>query len=224
MSFADGGPLVEQSRSWTYLPRFSFETGSRPDPTLSGLLDIPWEEDSEPSVRDAPYPFQGSQPRRKQVDEIIVCSIPLWSSCCLWGIKLNQVQVTWNGRFDRRNPLEWSRRKKWFTTLLVSLFTFISPFSTTMVTPALPVIASDLHIPNGFMRQLVMSIFLLGYALGPFILGPLSEVFGRGKVLQCSNAFYLIFNTACGFSRTRSQLLAFRFLAGMGGSAPQAVC
>lgn len=92
-----------------------------------------------------------------------------------------------------------------------------------MVTPALPEIGADLRIPHGFMQQLVMSIFLLGYAIGPFVLGPLSEVFGRSRVLQCSNAFYLIFNTACGFSKTRSQLLAFRFLAGMGGSAPQAV-
>lgn len=93
-----------------------------------------------------------------------------------------------------------------------------------MVTPALPTIGADMQIPEGFMQQLVMSIFLLGYALGPFVLGPLSEIFGRARVLQCSNFFYLIFNTACGFSRTKSQLLAFRFLAGMGGSAPQAVC
>jgi MFS family permease len=133
------------------------------------------------------------------------------------------VEVAWNKGYDYRNPLQWSWKKKWGTTILVSLFTFVSPFSTTMVTPALPEIGADLHIPEGFMRQLVMSIFLLGYALGPFVLGPLSEVFGRSRVLQCSNLFYLVFNTACGFSKTRSQLLAFRFLAGMGGSAPQAV-
>jgi len=92
-----------------------------------------------------------------------------------------------------------------------------------MVTPALPAIADDFDIPEGFMRQLVMTIFLLGYAQGPFVLAPLSEIFGRVTVLQYANLVYLVFNTACGFARTQNQMLAFRFLSGLGGAAPQAV-
>jgi len=106
----------------------------------------------------------------------------------------------------------------------VSMFTFISPFSSTMVTPALPAIADDFDIPEGFMRQLVMTIFLLGYAQGPFVLAPLSEIYGRVTVLQYANLIYLVFNTACGFAQTKEQMLAFRFLSGIGGAAPQAVC
>jgi MFS family permease len=93
-----------------------------------------------------------------------------------------------------------------------------------MVTPALPVIANDFDIPENFMRQLVMTIFLLGYAQGPFVLAPLSEIFGRVTVLQYANLIYLLFNTACGFAQTQNQMLAFRFLSGLGGAAPQAVC
>jgi MFS family permease len=92
-----------------------------------------------------------------------------------------------------------------------------------MVTPALPAIADDFNIPEGFMRQLVMTIFLLGYAQGPFVLAPLSEIFGRVTVLQYANLVYLVFNTACGFARTQNQMLTFRFLSGLGGAAPQAV-
>lgn len=92
-----------------------------------------------------------------------------------------------------------------------------------MVTPALPAMADDFDIPEGFMRQLVMTIFLLGYAQGPFVLAPLSEIFGRVTVLQYANLVYLVFNTACGFARTQNQMLAFRFLSGLGGAAPQAV-
>jgi MFS family permease len=92
-----------------------------------------------------------------------------------------------------------------------------------MVTPALPAIADDFDIPEGFMRQLVMTIFLLGYAQGPFVLAPLSEIFGRVTVLQYANLVYLLFNTACGFAKTQNQMLAFRFLSGLGGAAPQAV-
>jgi hypothetical protein len=92
-----------------------------------------------------------------------------------------------------------------------------------MVTPALPNISNDFDIPEGFMQQLVMSIFMLGYAQGPFVLAPLSEIYGRVTVLQYANLIYLVFNTACGFAQTRTQMLVFRFLSGIGGSAPQAV-
>ena len=92
-----------------------------------------------------------------------------------------------------------------------------------MIAPVLPTISDDFDIPEGFMQQLVMTIFLLGYAQGPFVLAPLSEIYGRVTVLQYANLIYLIFNTTCGFAQSKEQMLAFRFLAGIGGAAPQAV-
>lgn len=92
-----------------------------------------------------------------------------------------------------------------------------------MIAPVLPVISDDFDISESFQRQLVMTIFLLGYAQGPFVLGPLSEIYGRVTVLQYANLIYLVFNTACGFAQSKQQMLAFRFLAGIGGAAPQAV-
>lgn len=53
--------------------------------------------------------------------------------------------------------------------------------------------------------------------------GPLSELFGRVLVLQLVNLLYLFFNLGCGLARTKEQLIAFRFLAGLGGSAPLAI-
>lgn len=65
--------------------------------------------------------------------------------------------------------------------------------------------------------------FITFLGFGPLILAPWSEVFGRAPVLQIANLFFLVFNLACGFARSTGQLLAFRFLAGFGGSAPLAV-
>lgn len=93
-----------------------------------------------------------------------------------------------------------------------------------MVTPVLDDIGDEYDIPDGFSRQLVMSIFLLGYAQGPFVLAPLSELFGRIRVLQTASLLFMLFNTLCPYARTASQLYAFRLLSGIGGSAPQAVC
>ncbi|KAM0384991.1 hypothetical protein ACHAQC_011828 [Fusarium culmorum] len=131
--------------------------------------------------------------------------------------------VTWDGTQDPCNPHNWSKRKKWVSTVLVSCFTFISPVSSTMLAPALPDLAADFKTSSDFETYLLMSIFLLAYAIGPFVLAPLSEMFGRVVVLQSANMFYLVFNTVCGFSQTKQQMLIFRFLSGLGGSAPQAV-
>ncbi|OMP88507.1 putative transporter [Diplodia seriata] len=92
-----------------------------------------------------------------------------------------------------------------------------------MIAPSLEVIADEFDIESELEQAFVMSIFLLAYAVGPFVLGPLSEIFGRVVILQASNLFYLVFNTACGFAQTKQQMLAFRFLSGLGGSAPQAL-
>jgi MFS family permease len=91
--------------------------------------------------------------------------------------------------------------------------------SSSMSAPALDNISRELHIPSEFQTNLILSIFLLAYSFGPFVLSPCSEIWGRKRIIQGGNLFFLLFNTACGFSRTQAQLVAFRFLAGLGGSA-----
>ncbi|KAK0944155.1 hypothetical protein LTR29_004287 [Friedmanniomyces endolithicus] len=113
--------------------------------------------------------------------------------------------------------------RKWAAVLVVSSFTFISPVSSSMVAPALPRMDADLGITEQVTSQMLLSIFILAYAIGPLVLGPLSEVYGRVIVLQLANLFFLVFNLACGFATTAPQMLVFRFLAGLGGSAPLAI-
>ncbi|KAK9357656.1 major facilitator superfamily domain-containing protein [Lipomyces starkeyi] len=124
----------------------------------------------------------------------------------------------WRGR--SRNPKNWSTKKKWIATFVVSSFTFISPVSSSMVAPALATMASELHITTDVESQLVLSIFVLAYAIGPLFLGPMSEIYGRIPALQLANLFYLVFNLACSFAQNKEQLLVFRFFSGIGGSAP----
>ncbi|KAK2609626.1 hypothetical protein N8I77_003119 [Diaporthe amygdali] len=131
--------------------------------------------------------------------------------------------VTWNGPNDPENPKNWPMSKKWATTMLVSAFTFISPVSSSMVAPALEIMARDLGITSTVESQMTLSIFVLAFAIGPLFFGPLSESFGRWPVLLLTNFFYLVFNLGCGLSKTGAQMLVFRFLSGIGGSAPLAV-
>lgn len=132
--------------------------------------------------------------------------------------------MTWDGGNDPQNPKNWSSSKKWAATLAVSSFTFMSPLSSTLVAPAIATISREFGVTDDIVSQLMLSVFVLAYAVGPLIVGPLSEIYGRAPVLQLSNLFYLVFNLACGFCHTATQLSVCRFFAGLGGSAPLAVC
>ncbi|KAH8595457.1 major facilitator superfamily domain-containing protein [Bisporella sp. PMI_857] len=121
---------------------------------------------------------------------------------------------------DPQNPRNWPFTRKWAAISAVSCFGFMTSVSSSIAAPALSIIAKDFGIDNGARSQLSLSSFVLGYAIGPLFIGPLSEMYGRAPVLRLANLFYLIFNTACGFSRSNSQIVVFRVLSGMGGSAP----
>ncbi|OJA17353.1 hypothetical protein AZE42_13196 [Rhizopogon vesiculosus] len=111
--------------------------------------------------------------------------------------------VDWDGPDDPHNPK--------------------NPVSSSMIAPASSQVAATFGIDSSFIIALTTSIFVLAYALGPLFLGPMSEIYGRSRVLQLANLWYLAWNLGCGFARTESQLLAFRFLAGLGGSAPLSI-
>jgi multidrug resistance protein len=136
----------------------------------------------------------------------------------------NASQVTFDGPNDPYNPKNWTSRKRWAATYVMSAFVFVSPLASSMVAPCLVPISKDFHMdPLSIETQIVLSVFVLAYAVGPMIFGPLSELYGRVLVLQVTNAVFLAFNLACGFATNKTELIAFRFLAGLGGSAPLAI-
>ena len=128
--------------------------------------------------------------------------------------------VTWDGPKDKENPRNWDTGKKWAVTIVMSSYAFLSPMSSSIVAPSLAQIQHDFGVTNDVERQMMLSVFILAYAIGPLLLGPMSEMYGRVSVLQSASIFFTIFNGACGLSQNAGQLIAFRFLAGIGGSAP----
>lgn len=133
--------------------------------------------------------------------------------------------MTWTDN-DPENPKNWSFFERWRITTVSSAFALIGPISSSMIAPALESIAQDINIPpsSAFERSLTLSIFLLAFAFGPFLVSPLAETYGRRWVLQLSMLEYLVFNTACGFAKTGTQLIVLRFLAGLGGRYVSTSC
>lgn len=73
---------------------------------------------------------------------------------------------------------------------------------------------------NNMIAAFVVSIYILGFAIGPLIIAPLSELYGRVWIYNVCNVFFIIFTVACGVSSNMNMLVGFRFLAGCAGSAP----
>ncbi|KAH8925806.1 MFS polyamine transporter [Atractiella rhizophila] len=138
-------------------------------------------------------------------------------------LKSGATVVLWAKPYDPGNPKQWRFNKKWGATAITSAFTFISPVASSMMAPAVGQIGEKFGITNSTELALTVSVFVLAYAFGPLLLGPLSEVYGRSRVLQLANGFFFVFNLACAWAPNKGAFIAFRFLSGLGGSAPLAI-
>lgn len=130
--------------------------------------------------------------------------------------------VDWNDSSDIRRPVNWTNKKKWLNCSIIAALTFLTPLASSMVAPAVPLIMKDFHSDNSTIASFVVSIYILGYAIGPLFIAPLSETYGRMPVYHVCNVMFIIWNIACAVAPTSSigSLLVFRLFAGLAGSCP----
>ena len=89
--------------------------------------------------------------------------------------------------------------------------------NSSIVAPALPAMSETLAM-SPVQANMSMSIYILASAFGPLILAPLSEIYGRVKIVHFCNIWFVGWSFACAFANTKGLLIAARFLAGLGGS------
>ena len=95
-----------------------------------------------------------------------------------------------------------------------------SNLAATMFAPGAEKLAEEFHITNTTIATMTVSLYLLGFAIGPLILAPLSELYGRLPVYHASSIIFLAFTIACAVSTNVGMFLVFRFFAGSAGAAP----
>ncbi|EAW12401.1 MFS transporter [Aspergillus clavatus NRRL 1] len=128
--------------------------------------------------------------------------------------------VDWDGRDDPARPINWNGRKKWVNVASVAMLTFLTPLASSMVAPAQALVMDSFDITSDTLGSFVISIYLVGFAVGPLVLGPLSEIYGRLRIYQMCNVVFIIWNIACAVTPNVGSLLAFRLFAGLAGSCP----
>jgi DHA1 family bicyclomycin/chloramphenicol resistance-like MFS transporter len=100
-------------------------------------------------------------------------------------------------------------------TLLLGALTTLASFATDMGLPVLAEMAASFGVAPG-RAALSLSVFMAGFALGPLVLGPLSDHVGRRPVLLASCAMFATFGGFGAFSGSLGAVLVWRFLMGTG--------
>ncbi|WP_439691389.1 multidrug effflux MFS transporter [Curtobacterium sp. SP.BCo] len=109
------------------------------------------------------------------------------------------------------------------TTLLppivpLALIVGVSPFATDMYIPALPAIARDLGTTPGAV-QLSLTAFLVAFAVGQLLAGPVSDGIGRRPLLLVGTAVFALASIGCALAPDVVTLVVARVLQGVAGAA-----
>ncbi len=105
---------------------------------------------------------------------------------------------------------------------ILGLLAMLMPLSIDMYLPALPVIAGQFGVPAG-SAQMTLSTYILGFALGQLIYGPMADSIGRKPVILGGTLIFAAAAVACALSQTIDQLITMRFFHGLAAAAASVV-
>ncbi|EGX92870.1 bicyclomycin resistance protein, putative [Cordyceps militaris CM01] len=121
---------------------------------------------------------------------------------------------------DPENPHNFSSAKKVSILIQMSLLALVGSLGTSIIAPAEPVIARYTNTSTE-VATLVLSLYVLGFAFGPLLWAPVSEVFGRRWSMLPPVFGLALFSIGTATSTNAASIFITRFLAAVFGSAPQ---
>ncbi|KAI4120449.1 MAG: hypothetical protein LQ338_007008 [Usnochroma carphineum] len=130
----------------------------------------------------------------------------------------NHLIVEWSPN-DSQNPRNWSVPKKIFVTSQICLLTISVYIGSAIYTAGLSSIEAEFHI-SPVKALLGLTLFVLGYALGPMVWAPMSEIpyIGRNPIYVGTLSAFVLFQLPIIYASNISMLLVFRFITGLVGS------
>ena len=120
---------------------------------------------------------------------------------------------------DPRNPLRFSIFHKWAITLMVAFALLAVSFTSSVYSGGVVEIIEEFHCSEE-VAALGISLFVLGFAIGPLLWAPLSELYGRQILFFGTYGAMTAFNAGAAGSKNITTLVVTRFFAGAFGSSP----
>jgi len=105
---------------------------------------------------------------------------------------------------------------------ILGLLAMLMPLSIDMYLPALPVIAQQFGVPAG-SAQMTLSTYILGFALGQLLYGPMADSIGRKPMILGGTLIFAAAASACALAQSIDQLITLRFFHGLAAAAASVV-
>ena len=109
-----------------------------------------------------------------------------------------------------------------YTAIILGFTTFVSVFASSIFSSATMTVGKQFHVSNE-VGLLGLSLYVLGFATGPIIWAPLSELKGRRVALLIAGFGFTIFQFAVATGKDLQTILICRFWGGFFGACPLAV-
>lgn len=120
---------------------------------------------------------------------------------------------------DPENPQNWPFMKKCWVTCQLCLLTLSIYIGSAIYTSGTEGVVERFHVSQ-VVATLGLTLFVLGYGVGPMFLGGFAEAppIGRTPVYIFSILTFIFFNLGVYYAKNIGMLLAFRFITGFVGS------
>ncbi|KAI1643834.1 MFS general substrate transporter [Daldinia loculata] len=120
---------------------------------------------------------------------------------------------------DPKNPMKFSTRRKWGITGLQAIAVLAVTFVSTAYSGGIGEVIREFGVSEE-IAILGISLFVLGFAVGPLLWAPLSEMYGRQLLFFITYGCLTAFNAGAAGSPNIQSLIILRFFAGTIGSSP----
>ncbi|KAL2853410.1 major facilitator superfamily domain-containing protein [Aspergillus pseudoustus] len=125
--------------------------------------------------------------------------------------------VAWEDN-DPMNPRSFNKVRKWVITGILSMGSLCVTCTSSMYTVTYDQLTEEFGCSR-LVATLGLSFFIWGLGLGPLVLGPLSEFYGRRNIYIVSFSFFLIWLIPCAVAKNIETMIVCRFINGLAGSA-----
>lgn len=115
--------------------------------------------------------------------------------------------------------MNWGKPKKFWATFCICFLTFSVYIGSAIYSPGIELVAMQFGVSR-VAATLGLTLFVLGYAIGPTIWAPLSEIpqIGRNNVYLATLAVFVVLQVPTALATGFGTLLGMRFLTGWIGS------
>ncbi|WP_455465495.1 multidrug effflux MFS transporter [Bartonella sp. B39] len=103
--------------------------------------------------------------------------------------------------------------------ILIGALMAINSIAVDIMLPAMPDILNSLNVINENDQHYIISSYLISYGITQILFGPISDRYGRRKIILIGLALYSFAAIGSAFVSNFSILLILRILQGMGGAA-----